>query len=263
MITVHKHRLKAATTPEATSSTIEDQELQALDLAFLGSLLPGIIHNLATPLSGVLGATQLLEKRASALEELVAQQQGLSGTDRAELAKQFDRNRTNVDILARNAKHLADVLQILVHRINRSTSITQEFYPLNDLLQQELRFLEANLNFKHKVKKLVTLGPERLTEKFVYGYVVVALDEFVTGTLAQHDFSKGTMEMDFATQEEPTMMRVVVSARFTPKAEADETGDALAIYLERLQTDGWRTECTASTGTRELRLTIPRRDSMS
>ena len=40
-----------------------NDDLKSQDLTFVGSLLPGILHNMATPLSGVIGATQLMEMR--------------------------------------------------------------------------------------------------------------------------------------------------------------------------------------------------------
>jgi hypothetical protein len=255
----NSHMSGAAREPDQSPQVqMLPQEFQALDLAFLGSLLPGIIHNLATPLSGVLGATQLLEKRASTIEELVGQLESLSEAERGELVKQFDRNRTNVDILSRNAKHLADLLQVLVQRINRCSGVTPEYYSLNDLLQNELRFLESNLSFKHKVKKQVSLAPNMPLVKYVYGHIAAALDEFVTSSISLHDFNRGLSEMQFSTAADEKVVAIAVIAHLIFRQSEAEMNGPLESHLERLRADGWLTQCQSTETIRELSLSYPR-----
>jgi signal transduction histidine kinase len=238
------------------SGVLHQQEFQTLDLAFLGSLLPGIIHNFATPLSGVLGATQLLEKRASTIEELVNNHDVLTQAEREELLKQFERNRTNVDILARNAKHLADLLQVLVQRINRGGSTVRDAYSLNDLLQNELRFLDAHLSFKHKVKKQVTLGSGQTVIRAVYGHVAAVIEEFVVGTLAMHDLASGILEMDFATDEGRRGVTLTIIARYNPREVPIQ--DSIELYLSLVHEEGCESEVTCENGVRRLQLIFPR-----
>jgi len=238
---------------------MQDQEYQDIGLAFLGSLVPGIIHNLATPLSGVLGATQLLEKRVSSITDLLRDLDRLDETERNELIKQFDRNRTNVDILAKNARHLADILQVIVQRINRGNSTVKDSHCINELLQSEIRFLEANLTFKHKVKKQISLGSDTSAAKFVYGHVANVIDEYVTCVLAAHDLTKGLIEMDFTTTSTETHVQLIMEARYQAGDSEATESDVLAICLERLQTSGWSVQEEKRTGYCKLCLSIPRR----
>jgi hypothetical protein len=241
-----------------TTSSASARYVQTIDLAFLGSLVPGFIHNMATPLSGVLGATQLLEKRVSNIENLLKDANLLPESSQADLVHQLERNRTNVEILAKNAKHLADILQVIVHRINRGSVSTPEFHSLPDLVRSELRFLEANLVFKHKVKKqLESLSDVPLT-RFVYGHMAAAIDEFVSGTLALYDSAKQQMEMDFSTDVTPAEVTFVMRSRFTPRTALPYPTDLLEPCLERLREDGWTTEALDESGYRELRLTRKR-----
>ncbi len=258
MITVNPQNSGASSQADTPPpGGMHQQEFQTLDLAFLGSLLPGIIHNFATPLSGVLGATQLLEKRASTIEELVNEHEILNTAEREELLKQFERNRTNVDILARNAKHLADLLQVLVQRINRGSGTSRDAYSLNDLLQNELRFLEAHLSFKHKVKKQITMCSGLATVRIVYGHVAAALEEFVVGTLATHDLSRGLLEMDFATEDNSRQAALAVLARYIPLG-SPAPADPLESYLALVRSEGCQTELTCDDSRRSLRLIFPR-----
>lgn len=236
----------------------QDKEFQDLELAFLGSLVPGIIHNMATPLSGVLGATQLLEKRASQISELLTDLERLGEAEQAELLKHLDRNRTNVDILARNAKHLAEILQCLVQRINRGSSSVKEYHSLNELLQNELHFLEANLTFKHKVKKQLSLGEEISTIKYVYGYVATTIDEFVTSCMVAHDVKNGMMEIDFITMPGDTSMALIIEARYPADEPVVSECSTLAYCFDLLRGDDWTVEYECSGNKRRLRLLCPK-----
>ena len=238
------------------------RDFQALDLAFLGSLLPGIIHNWATPLSGVIGATQLLEKRASVIEDLLKDFEQLSGAERDELRKQLDRNRTNVDILRRNAQHLADQLQILVYRITRGSGVARDFFSLNELVQNELRFLEANLHFKHKVRKQISLTAVVPATAFSYGYVAAAIDELITYTIARHDPAQGILEMDFVTGPESGSAIIRIEARICATDSGDSRSDPLNPHLMRLSDDGWTVDFTDHANRLSLTLQRPQKQSM-
>jgi hypothetical protein len=241
-----------------TAASAPARYVQTMDLAFLGSLVPGIIHNMATPLSGVLGATQLLEKRVSSFETLLKEANLLDDPSHPDLMLQLERNRTNVEILAKNAKHLADILQVVVHRINRGSVNTPEFHLLPDLVRSELRFLEANLVFKHKVKKQIEPLSDVPLTRFVYGYVAAAIDEFVSGTLALQDPEQNQMEMSFFTDVAPTDLIFVMRACFSPRRVQPFPTDLLDPCLERLREDGWETELLDESGCRELRMTRKR-----
>lgn len=243
----------------ASYTSAYHQELQALDLAFLGSLVPGIIHNFATPLSGVLGAIQLMEKRLANIEQILQNLRSLENSGSDELNVQWEKHRSNVDILARNAKHLADMMQIIVRRISRSNSNVEEMLSLNDLLQNELRFLEANLSFKHKVRKNVELGPNVSAACCVYAHVASAVDEFVIGTMALHDPSHGVMEMTFKTDVNDGEVILLLDARFSPYSDTHVAVDALETYLQRLRSEGWNVALETGPGCRTVRLAFPRR----
>jgi signal transduction histidine kinase len=238
------------------------QDFQTLDLAFLGSLLPGIIHNWATPLSGVIGATQLLEKRATLIEDLLKDVEQLSAAERDELQKQLDRNRTNVEILSRNAQHLADLLQILVYRITRGSGVSRDFFPLNELVQNELRFLEANLHFKHKVRKQITLAAVVPATAFSYGFVATAIDELITYTIARHNHAQGVLEMDFVTGSENDSAMIRIEARICAADSGKSRSGSLDLHLTRLKDDGWAVDLVEQGNSLCLTLQRPQKQSM-
>jgi hypothetical protein len=218
---------------------MERASSQELDLAFLGSLVPGILHNMATPLSGVLGATQLLEKRVAALEDALHELPVPDDQQREELNKHLERNRSNVEILARNAKHLADVLQVIVQRINRCNGTSAQHFCLNELIDNELKFLEANLSFKHKVKKSSSLDPTLPSAQFIYAPVSTAFEEFVTGSMLNHDPAASQMEMNFKTYAANGRAHMEWHCRWDAEAPGKNDTPLLDSQLKQLIDDGW------------------------
>ncbi len=244
---------------KTTDLTQETPNFESYELAFLGSLLPGIIHNMATPLSGVLGAAQLLESRSNTIHDLIKSKDVGLESARRELESQLERNRTNVDILGRNANHLADLLQILVQRINRGGLQVRDNYSLNDLLQNEVRFLEANLQFKHRVRKKIQLAACVPAATFVYGHVAAVLDEFVGYAISLHDLAQGTMEMNFTTDSDDIHIMLDVEANYRPGAKVPDDPGLLDLLMARLREDGWRANLDAKTNSLTLSLVCPRR----
>jgi signal transduction histidine kinase len=236
-------------------------DFQAVDLAFLGSMLPGIIHNWATPLSGVIGATQLLEGRVSVIHDLLSHFETLTAAERDELQRQLDRNRTNVDILSRNAHHLADLLQVLVQRITRGNCSARDAFPLHELLQNELRFLDANLQFKHKVKKTTILEEALPATAFSYGFVAAFIDKLAISITESHDFQNGQIEMDFSTGVVQGKARISITAHFAPLSSGDGAPDPLTAHLDRLREDGWEVDCNLKPGQIAVKLTRDARHS--
>jgi len=253
--------IRMKTSNIASDAQDASADTPSIDLAFLGSLVPGIVHNLATPMSGVLGATQLIENRNATLSDIIASLQLLDESQRSELLTQFDRGRASVDILARNARHLAELLQVIVQRLNRGATLTREFYSLNDLIQNEVRFLESDLSFKHKVKKQLVLAPDLPSSKFVYGHVAAAVDAFVTDLLSRHNFEAGPLEIEFTTEIKQNSPCLILTARYASN-EADEASEITKDPgFVRLENEGWTVEWNRILGELQVQLLCPKASS--
>ncbi|MFZ5433970.1 MAG: hypothetical protein ACOZB3_09380 [Calditrichota bacterium] len=258
MIKMNSQGQESVRSRETTNESVQDKDYQPIDLSFLGSLVPGIVHNLATPMSGVLGATQLIENRNATLADIINSLEILEESQRDELRTQFDRSRASVDILARNARHLADILQVLVQRLNRGASPSREFYSINDLVQNEVRFLEANLTFKHKVKKQLVLATDLPAARCVYSQVAGAIDEYVTAVMTLHNYETGVMEMDFVTESHSDTPGVTITTRFAPLADSDQADVTTGAYFRSLEEAGWTIRSSMEQGVSQVCLICPR-----
>ena len=96
-------------------------------LAAIGQLATGIAHNLNTPISVVLGNAELLQFKYA---------------DSPELGK-----------IIRQAERMSSIIQSLLTKSSREQSKNPQNFDINLMITSELEIFNANLDFKHNVKK--------------------------------------------------------------------------------------------------------------
>ncbi|MBU1707490.1 hypothetical protein KKB28_06205 [bacterium] len=217
------------------------------ETAKLGELVPGIIHNLSTPLSGVLGGVQLLEMRSLNIAEALEKLGNIPDSSQQEIQKHLERNQKSIDLISRNAQNLSNLIQNLSTRMSRFSIKTPDIYGLNQLVEMELRYLEFHLTFKHRVRRQITLGNDMPPLRCVFSRFARGFDEIVYRAMKQ----KGSQKDSLLNIEIETMAefdRLVLSLNcnvdsvcFESKlpSSADCRDVALAYYFNQLQEDGW------------------------
>lgn len=105
-----------------------EQELQNEQrLAAIGLLASGIAHNINSPLMGIYGAAQLIKMKYPDL--------------------------TDIDGVIAQVERINGIIRNLMWKSRQEQETRPQEINLNQLLQEELRFLEADLDFKHNVTK--------------------------------------------------------------------------------------------------------------
>lgn len=107
--------------------SLEDKLLREHKLSEIGILASGIAHNLNGPLSIIVGYLDLLYSRASDLEE--------------------------IPIILAQTERMRDIISNMMIKSRQEQDGRNRTLSLNTLLKNELKFLDANLNFKHNIEK--------------------------------------------------------------------------------------------------------------
>ena len=224
------------------------------EAAKLGELVPGIIHNLSTPLSGVLGGVQLLEMRSLSIAETLEKLDDHSDDIKQELSEHLKRHQKSVDLISRNTQNLSNLLQNLSTRLTRFSIKTPDIYGLNQLIEMELRYLEFHLNFKHRVRRRLTLGKDLPPLRCVFSHFARGVDEIIYTAMGQHDSQKESLlEIDVITMAEPDQLVLRLNcsidyARFDEMLSSpiESHGTMLPYYIHQLQEDNWDVEMRPS-----------------
>jgi two-component system, NtrC family, sensor kinase len=96
-------------------------------LAAIGLLASGIAHNINTPLMGIYGAAQLVKMKHPEFDDL--------------------------DGIITQVERINAIIRNLMWKSRQEQETRLQEIDLNQLLQEELNFLEADLEFKHNVEK--------------------------------------------------------------------------------------------------------------
>lgn len=121
---------------------LELELIRESKLAEFGTLSAGIAHNLNGPLTGILGFCELIELTKPGMSEIA-----------------HIRNQATI---------MRDIVANLLHKARSERENQPQDQVIEDIIRTELRFLDANLFFKHDVKKVVELDPGSPTIYGVY-----------------------------------------------------------------------------------------------
>jgi signal transduction histidine kinase len=115
---------------------------------FLGELLPGVLHNFANPLNGIMGRAKLLQRRlADTVQKLDDIHPGF--------AKEFGEDKVTRDVnsIASEAERFFEIFRDLATKVSTLSSAEPERINLSRLIEAEVRFADFYLDFKHDIKK--------------------------------------------------------------------------------------------------------------
>jgi PAS domain S-box-containing protein len=106
---------------------IELELLNEQRLAAIGLLVSGVAHNINTPLTGIYGAAQLIKLKHPDVED--------------------------IDGVITQVERINGIIRNLMWKSRQEQDQSFQELDLNQLLMEELRFLEADLDYKHNVDK--------------------------------------------------------------------------------------------------------------
>ena len=120
-----------------------------LALAHIGSSIKGVLHNMNSPLTAVLGRSEMLRFRFEKLKG--------SSAD-AEINELFEKSINDIEIIIENCTKVNSVNSNLMQKSISCESEDKENLNLSRLFNYELMFMSANMEFKHNIKKDISIA---------------------------------------------------------------------------------------------------------
>ena len=115
---------------------------RVLEQSIYGDFILGIIHNLSTPLSGILGGAQLLEMRLKNWMDTITNLPTQDSDALEKILADHKKNIGNVELIIRNARSLSELISNMVQTHNKSVIEDTEVINLLEFLKQVFKFLE-------------------------------------------------------------------------------------------------------------------------
>ncbi|MCL4305908.1 response regulator [bacterium] len=110
------------------SEIMETELMNEQRLAAIGLLASGVAHNINTPLMGIYGLAQVIKMKHPEIQD--------------------------VDGVIAQVERINGIVRNLMWKSRQEQESAKQDIDLNVLLQEELRFLEADMDFKHNVEKV-------------------------------------------------------------------------------------------------------------
>ncbi len=117
-------------------------------------LIPGILHNFASPLNGILGRSELLEERTSKIHELIINNVNKVDDEILESCKKIS---YDVDLIAKEADRFFKLFNDVTEKFQRLCGTDLQKINLSELIEAEIAFLEFYPDFKNTIKKNLIL----------------------------------------------------------------------------------------------------------
>jgi len=243
---------------------------RVLEQAIYGDFILGIIHNLSTPLSGILGGAQLLEMRMKSWTQMVG---GLT-TDDSEILEKIRKDHEkivgNVELIIRNARNLSELISNMVQAQNKSAVEEVEVINLHEFLRQVFKFLDGDMVFKHQVKKEFHVPNSVPPLRFVYNQVSQLIIEWIRRCLpALEKQESSRLDVLMEPQDQQVALTLTLNV---PLMESDPMTDApgnlvpflrgvrlpLRFYLDRVNSGKVKVDITSGDAQTTLHCVFPR-----
>ncbi len=147
--------------------------------AVFGQLVQGIVHNLKNPLaSAMMSAQMITDSFEKVLDPDLSQEDKL-----AMFMKMKDRVENAVDFISLSHETLDKMISSLLVKSRMDSTEKEVVFDLNELVKRELEFLQADLEFKHNVEKVVEMTPLPATIQMAPGNMSQVLQNLIRNAL--------------------------------------------------------------------------------
>jgi two-component system NtrC family sensor kinase len=152
---------------------LETQLMQAEKLSAIGRLAQGIAHNLLTPLTVIRGRTQLVfEEARDCFEEKLPALLSRVASHKSEMPSSitevYEDIRQELFAIERGSRTMQEIIDNLMYKSRQEQEEQRQLVDINDLLWQELRFLNGDPRFKHYIEKVYNFTEEPLYIEGIY-----------------------------------------------------------------------------------------------
>ena len=167
---------------------LEAQLVQAEKLSAIGRLAQGIAHNLLAPLTVIRGRTQLaFEETRDYFEEdlppFLRQMAGHKAEMPPDIAEVYENMRQELFAIERGSKTMQEIIDNLMYKSRREQEAHKQLVDINDLLWQELKFLNGDPRFKHYIEKVYNFTEEPLYIEGIYSDFSQAFSNFIRNAM--------------------------------------------------------------------------------
>jgi len=123
----------------------------------VNELIPGVLHNFANPLNGIMGRAKLMQRR---MEEFFKKLEAHHPDLLKEIGEERDKLTNDTNSICKESDRFFNLFQDLASKFYAIADERVEQIDFTALIEKEIRFLDFYLDFKHEVTKDIRLGSD-------------------------------------------------------------------------------------------------------
>ncbi len=183
----------------------ESKELiKAERQAAFGQLIQGIVHNMKSPLTAIRAGSHTALATVRSVTRNAADQNG------ANVVNPLECIIRSLEIIDLGAVRLTQMINMMMARSHQGHNQEIKVVDLNELIREEMNFLESDLFFKHKLKKEINLTPSPLPTRVVPGEMAQVFSNLVGNAIdAMHGHKSPTIRIE--TSRDNGTARLIVA----------------------------------------------------
>lgn len=130
---------------------------KAFVATFLDELMPGILHNFANPLNGIMGRSKLMQRR---LVDFIGKMKARYPDMDVEMGERCSKLLSDINSIADESEKFYDLFRVSTGKFYAIGARDVDKLNLSSLVEAEIGFADFYLDFKHNVKKEVRIDRE-------------------------------------------------------------------------------------------------------
>jgi len=204
------------------------------DATFIAELFPGIIHNLANPLNGIMGRATLMQRRTA---EYVRKMWDLYPEMPADMTAGLKKIVQDADSIVRESDRFFSMFRDLTEKFSAIAPREEERINLSQLIAGEMRFADFYLDFKHEVDKTLSLEEQLPEVTGVYAIFSLCLSGLLRRAMR---VMKASPKKEFSILTRHDEHNVIVEIGDTGEFVADGADEELRDIIALLEDCGAR-----------------------
>jgi signal transduction histidine kinase len=124
---------------------------------FLDELMPGIFHNFANPLNGIMGRSKLMQRR---LVEFIEKMRVHYPDMDADMGERCKKLLSDINAISDESEKFYDLFRISTGKFYAISAHNMDRLNLSSLIEAEMGFADFYLDFKHNVRKDIRIDHE-------------------------------------------------------------------------------------------------------
>lgn len=145
---------------------------KAFVATFLDELIPGIFHNFANPLNGIMGRSKLMQRR---LDDFINKIETRYPDIEKETGVDCNKLISDIHTISSESEKFFDMFNIATGKFYTLRTEGAEQLNLSSLIQAELGFADFYMDYKHNTKKEIRLDVEVPYIKGIAAFYSLAL----------------------------------------------------------------------------------------